>query len=349
MGKASKFPHFLLVSLFLLLGWGEASATEWRGPVDGPPREIGRSVVYIAFDLKNGGIVSVYRGLQEAARLLGWTLTAIDGKGDAENLPFLFGGVIEQRPDAIILGGFGPEMAPSQIAAAQAHAILLAGWHAAPLSGPIAGLFINITTNPETVAREAVEAVIGSSDGPIGVILFNDSSFSIANLKTEAMKKALLACGRCEILAVEDIPIANANEAVGKVVRQDNAKFGRRWTHSLAINDIYFDNMNYALHAIGREDISNVSAGDGSDRALGRIRSGRSRQLASVAEPLTLQAWQLADELNRAFAGLPPSGTVSSPILVTEQLLRDLGDRPIDSGIPFKERYRGIWLAVSDR
>ena len=338
--------YSLFIALVLLMGREAAAAPAWERPADGPMRQTGKSVVYIAFDFRNGGISGVYRGLEEAVRILGWRSSAVDAKGDSGRLQPLFEDVIAHHPNAIILGGFGPEMVQKQVETALAAKIVLAGWHSAPLPGSMPGLFVNVTTDPAVVALAAAKAVIDSTEGRIGVVLFNDSQFSVANLKMAMMKKAIAGCERCEILAVEDIPIARADELVETAVKADDAKFGRRWTHCLAINDIYFDNMNYALNAIGREDISGVAAGDGSARALGRIRSGRSRQLASVAEPLTLQGWQLADELNRAFAGAPPSGYVSSPIVVTEPLLSKLGDSPADSMLPFKDRYQAIWFGI---
>ncbi|MEW4338945.1 hypothetical protein, partial [Chromobacterium vaccinii] len=77
------------------------------------------------------------------------------------------------------------------------------------------------------------------------------------------------------------------------------------------------DNINFPLHQAGRADIVNISAGDGSNSAMNRIREGISQQKATVAEPCNQQGWQMADELNRSFARQPPSGFVSKPILVT--------------------------------
>jgi len=51
----------------------------------------------------------------------------------------------------------------------------------------------------------------------------------------------------------------------------------------------------------GDGDPQNISAGDGSESAYQRIRD-KDYQSATVPEPLNMQGWQLADELNRAFA-----------------------------------------------
>jgi len=105
-------------------------------------------------------------------------------------------------------------------------------------------------------------------------------------------------------------------------------KYGDKWTHALAINDLYFDFMGPALRSAGIRSNKGPqagSAGDGSEAAFQRIRSG-SYQTITVAEPLNLQGWQLVDELNRAIQGEACSGYITSPALVTEEGLKKLGD-----------------------
>jgi len=75
-------------------------------------------------------------------------------------------------------------------------------------------------------------------------------------------------------------------------------KYGDQWTHALAINDLYFDFMGPALASAGIKSADGPqagSAGDGSEAAFQRIRSGN-YQAITVAEPLNLQGWQLVDE-----------------------------------------------------
>ena len=105
-------------------------------------------------------------------------------------------------------------------------------------------------------------------------------------------------------------------------------KYGEKWTHSLAINDLYLDVMGPALAAAGVDGKANPkagSAGDGSEAAFQRIRSGQ-YQAITVAEPLNLQGWQLVDEMNRAISGDVCSGYITAPALVTEEGLAAAGD-----------------------
>jgi ribose transport system substrate-binding protein len=316
----------------------------WDGPVSGPVRQAGKKITYISQDFKNGGISANYRSFSSAARELGWELTVVNGNSDTQTIRTAFEQAIHIRQDAIVLGGFQIDESLADVAERARQAkIVLVGWHAAAEPGPARDLFVNVATESSDVARMAADYVIQSTGGDIGVIIFNDNRFDVANAKTNGMKEVIQQCKRCRLLAVENIFISNAVRDVPDAVRRLNKTWGRAWTHTLAINDVYFDAMNVPLATIGREDIRNVAAGDGSNNALGRIKSGLSQQIATVAEPTGLQGWQLADELNRAFAGSPASGYVSKPILVTTQFLAHVGNAGIDEEIPYKQAYTAIW------
>jgi ribose transport system substrate-binding protein len=338
------------LSAFLLAAACNAQtpATRWDGPTTGPAAQPGKRIAFISDDLKNGGITVVYRGFYTATLELGWDVSIVDGKGDPAVIQAALSNAIRTQPDAIVFGGFQPDARfAEQVAQAKAKKIVLAGWHAAEMPGPTPDLFINIATDVTEVAAMTVEYMVRTAKGEIGVIIFNDDRFAVANAKTRKMRELIEQCTRCRLLAIENIPISTADKEVPQVVERLDKTWGKQWTHTLAINDKYFDVINFPLAKIGRRDIQNIAAGDGSNVALGRIRSGRSQQIATVAEPSGLQGWQLADELNRAFAGKPPSGYVSKPILATTHLLQQLHGAEIDADIPYREAYKAIWRGTA--
>ncbi len=124
-------------------------------------------------------------------------------------------------------------------------------------------------------------------------------------------------------------------------------RYGDKWTYSLAINDLYYDFMGPlsappARHRDGPPH--NISGGDGSESAYQRIRTGQF-QVATVPEPLTMQGWQLVDELNRAFAGEQPSGYFAPVhLVVKDNVAFDGGDKNIyDPDNGYRDAYRKIW------
>lgn len=318
-------------------------------PTSGPAAQPGKVVAFIASDFRNGGVMGVYRGLEEAARTLGWKLTLEDGKGEPATQAQLLQAAIRAGAQGVVFGGFDPKDFAAVVASARQARTVLVGWHAAKDPGPTADLFVNVSTHATDVARIAAEYVIHharAAKQPLGVVLFNDNQFDVANAKTAAMQKTIEACPGytgCKVLVVENVKISDAAQAIPAVVPKLLAAHGAAWTYTLAINDVYFDAINFPLLQAKRTDIRNVSAGDGSSKALGRISAGVSQQIATVAEPLKLHGYQLADELNRAFAGAPPSGFQSQPILVTAEVLRVTGTPGLDSSLGFEATYAALW------
>lgn len=318
-------------------------------PTTGPAAQTNKTVVFIASDFRNGGVMGVYRGLEEAARTLGWTLTVEDGRGEPATQAQLLNRAVGSPAHGVVFGGFDPKSFPEQVTKAQQRHMVLVGWHAAKDPGPTQNLFVNVSTDARDAARMAAEFVIRharTAKQPVGVVLFNDDQYAVANAKTEAMKKTIESCSGytgCKVLAIENVKISEAINTMPAVVGKVLAAHGAAWTYSLAINDVYFDAINYPLLQAKRTDIRNVSAGDGSSKALARIGAGVSQQIATVAEPLKLHGYQLADELNRAFAGAPPSGFQSQPILVTTAVLRVTGTPGPESALGFEAGFAAIW------
>ena len=135
------------------------------------------------------------------------------------------------------------------------------------------------------------------------MILFTDSIYGIATAKTNAEKAAIEGCAGCKVLAIEDTPIGDLANRMPQLTTSLLSKYGKAWTYSIAVNDLYFDFSAPSLQSAGVDPATGyprqISAGDGSVPAFERIR-GKQFQLATVAEPLHLQGWQTIDELNRA-------------------------------------------------
>ena len=302
-----------------------------------------RQVTFIAQDFRNGGITTVYRSFEQACQELGWSLNIVNGNGDRATIRRRFDEALLAGVDGIVLGGFDEADIAGAFGREKSRKPVLVGWHAAARSGPTPTLFSNVTSDPGVVAEMAVALVKPGRSGRAGVVIFNDSRFEIANVKTQRMREALSRCEHCELLAVEDLPISSASQGVSAALARLQAQWGERWTHVLAINDVYMDSMHFPLQALGRQDIVGIAAGDGSRAAHGRIRSGRSRQIAPIAEPTGQQGWQLADELRRAFSRQPPSARVWLPSPVTTDSLQRLAGRDIGDDSGSRSDYRRLW------
>lgn len=336
----------MILSAFLVLlslTFFPHSSPSWSAPLEGPPAQANKKIIFIASDLNNGGVLGVRAGFMEATRALSWDVDVQEGAGDQTELNKLARAALLSKADGIVLCGFHLDEAFRELIRKKKKQKAIVGWHAGAKPGASEDLFANVTTDPQVVVDLAVASVQKFGNKNPGVIIISDNQFSIASKKAQLMAEALKKCKTCKLLSIENVSISKAPAEVSHFVSSMNSKFGSQWTHTLAINDIYFDHMNFPLKEIGRNDIVNIAAGDGSVVAVSRIRSGRSQQVATVAEPLMAQGWQLADELNRSFAGKNTSGFVSKPILITKQTLEKIPSGDIEANLTFRQIYLSIW------
>lgn len=313
----------------------------WEGPRSGPPAQKNKKIIFIASDLNNGGVIGVKNGFLEAVRVLGWEVVIKDGGGNFREMQNILRESLRSKVDGIVLGGFQPDEESEALVSAKLP--VLVGWHAGPGPKRSKTLFANVTTEAAEVAKIAALSLQKFGSKTPGVVIITDNQFAIANEKVYQITETLKKCKPCKILVVENVPITRAQSDIPSLVVRLNQQFGKKWTHTIAINDIYFDNMNFPLKEIGRTDIANIAAGDGSSVAISRIKGGASQQAMTVAEPLLAQGWQVADELNRAFAGKKESGFVTQPIPITKEILDKSPGDDISSHLSFRETYTNIW------
>ncbi|MFE0377613.1 substrate-binding domain-containing protein [Streptomyces inhibens] len=316
----------------------------WRGPTTGPKAVHGKTIVYIAQTLTNPGVAGVAQGVQEAAEIVGWHARTLNGQGTPDGQRAAFKQALRLKPDGIVISGFDPGIAPEDVKKANSAGISLIGWHAAPAPGPSKDpqLFSNITSRVEDVAKISADWIIARSNGRAGVVLFTDASVPFAKRKSDLIKKELATCSGTKLLSYTNIPIPQVNSRSIGEVRSLLSRFGRKWTYSAAINDLYFGHAAPALRAAGKDGAGapfNIGAGDGDPSAFQRV-NGKEFQAATVPEPLSEQGWQIVDEFNRAFTGAPDSGYVAPVHIAT----------PANSGGAlswdsegYRQAYRKIW------
>jgi ribose transport system substrate-binding protein len=326
---------------------GAAGAQGWDGPTTGPKGAEGKSIVVLAADLKNGGILGVTNGVEEAAGVLGWQVRVLDGAGSIQGRTAAIGQALALRPDGIVINGFDAVEQQAALEGVTGAGIPMVSWHSGPKIGCDApgGIFANVSTDAMTVSEVAAKWAMEDGGDKVGAVIFTDSTYQIAIDKANRIRETIESMGGT-VLEYVDTPIADTSTRMGPLTTSLLQKYGDSWTHALAINDLYFDFMGPALAAAGVSSADGPkagSAGDGSEAAFQRIRTG-GYQTITVAEPLNLQGWQLVDELNRAIQGQPCSGYVTSPALVTRAGLEASGDgNSFDPDIPYREAYAAIW------
>ena len=325
------------------------SKNVWDGPTTGPKAAADKTIVFVAADLKNGGILGVSKGVEEAATAIGWKVRVLDGQGSVSARTAALNQALALKPAGIVVGGFDTKEQKVAFDNATKAGVPLVGWHAGEKPGPNpgAGLFANVTTTADDVSEAAALWAVADSGGKAGVVIFTDSQYAIAVYKARAMEAIIKKCGGCTVLSFEDSPIAESSTRMPQLTTSLLQRFGDKWTYSLAINDLYFDFMGSSLSAAGKKGDGTpkaVSAGDGSEAAYQRIRSKR-YQAGTVPEPLNMQGWQIVDELNRAFNKVSWSGYIPKVHLVTaENVGKDGGPKNVfDPDNGYRNEYKKIW------
>ncbi|MEJ2123842.1 MAG: substrate-binding domain-containing protein [Alphaproteobacteria bacterium] len=320
----------------------------WDGPRSGPKGVTGKTVAIIAEDLRNGGILGVAQGVNEAAKNLKWNVKVFDAGGTPKGRDKAVADALLLKPHGVVLIGASANEMAARLKTFTKKSVPVVGWHVGPKAGPMkkGPVAVNISTDPLEVARITAMAAVTESKGKAGVVIFTDSNFEIAMAKANAMAAVIKACKGCTLLEMRDVAISKNAELMPGVTRELLKKYGKRWTHALAINDIYFD---YAVPELTkarlpRDNISLLSAGDGSAPAFMRIQA-KTFQTGTVAEPLNLHGWQLVDELNRLMAHQPLSGYVAPVhIITTKNIGYDGGPEfRYDPDNGYRDVYQRIW------
>ncbi|WJV53384.1 substrate-binding domain-containing protein [Prodigiosinella aquatilis] len=326
-----------------------APVTKWDGPTSGPKLQTNKHIIFIASDMKNGGVQGVQQGMVEATKTVGWKLETLDGAGSVKDQLSALNQAIAQKPDGIVIGGWNPNVARIPLKKAVKQGIVLMGWHAVPEPGPVPkyNIYDNITSDSNEVARVAALYAVAKSEGTAKVVIFTDSLYQIALDKANVIKKTIEKCSGCQVLEMIDTPLSDTSSRMPPMTFSLLQKYGDKFQYALAINDLYFDFMAPALKTAGKGGNNpphNISAGDGSISAYQRIRTGNSQD-ATVPEPLKLHGWQLVDEFNRAFAKQPPSGYVTPVHLVTKNNIDHDGgpENQFDPQNGYQQHYKTLW------
>jgi ribose transport system substrate-binding protein len=348
-GSASAAANPTLDEAMGLLQTAQQHTTTWDGPTSGPKAQTGKLVVYVAQDMRNGGVLGVSKGVQEAAAAIGWQLKIIDGLGTVNGRVAAINQAVALKPAGIVLGSVDAQEEAAAIRAAGQAGIKIVGWHSAAAAGPVSDppIVTNVTTEATSVAKVAAAYAIQQTGNAAGAVIFWQSGDAIGIKKAETMRSVIQACSGCSVLDYVNTPLAETSTRMPGETTSLLQRFGAKWTMGLGINDLYFDFASPALQSAGVPTSGPpqfISAGDGSVAAFQRVRSGQ-YQIATVAEPLNEAGWQLIDELNRAFAGEAPSGWVAPVHIVTKENIQfDGGPNNLyDPDNGYRDQYKKIW------
>jgi ribose transport system substrate-binding protein len=326
-----------------------AIGAPWEGPKTGPVAQGKKVIALVNQDQRNSGGRAVLEFTAEAAKIMGWETRTLDGQGTITGMTAAMNQAIALKPDGIALINIDAIEHAPEIAQADSLGIKMVSWHSGATPGklPNSPIFTNVTTDPVEVGKTAGLYAVANSGGHANVVALLDNAYQIGVTKTDAVKAAVEGCKTCTMLEAYSSPWAEISARMAPFVRNAKGKYGDKWNYTICTNDIYYDFIGPELQSEGingEGPPKNISMGDGSESAFQRIRKNE-YQIGVIAEAMRLDGFQIVDELNRAFAGKPPSGFVSPLHLITPSNVNgDIGKGGFyDPSNGYQQAYMKIW------
>jgi len=320
--------------------------TEWKGPTSGPQAtKDAITVVYVSADESYVSFVNWGRGVEEAAKALGWKTVILNGKGTITGTLQAMQQAVSLNPAAIVTSADASAL-QEPIKQAVAQNIPVIGIHATAYPGPDPklNLFTNISSNPAEIGETQAAYVIAQSDGKAKLLHFLDNSFAIARFKAKAATDPVKNCSGCSFIDMVNIPIADQTKRIPAVISGIVANHGDGWWGTTCCDNFY-PYIASALRSSGiAADKVHLVGSDGPPSAYDMIRKGE-YEVATVPEPSTLFGYQAIDAVVRAMAGQAPSTFVQPTYLVTKENADAEGGKS-NEFIPsnnFACHYMNIW------
>lgn len=319
---------------------------QWYGPTTAPTPQPDKSIVCINYYAQDVVGVAWCKGVTEAATTLGWTATTIDTVGTPDSWRSGMQQAIALQPDGIVMSLDGNSVS-GLLEEAAAAGIQVVGIHSSGTPGPHPelNLFTNLSYDPAAQAKLAAQSAIADSGGTAQMIEVTDDEYAIAKTKATTAKEVINACLGCKNLEYVSTPAGQANQNMPGLFTSWIMKYPDKF-YVFSVSDAGFlDPGVVALRTGGVPPEGRIAliGSDGSPSAYERIQAGE-YQIATIPEPANLQGWQAVDELNRAFNGSEPSGTVWPLHIITqENFATSIVDGVYVPQVDYQAEYAKLW------
>ncbi len=321
----------------------------WGGPSSGPKAVAPQDLILISA-AKAPGAARFTTALQAAASAIGWHVTINNVGGNASALRMALEQAIINQPHGIFTFGFDPTPAMAAMKAGAAAGVKFIGVESGSGAPTAKALpyFAEIGPSQDQRARLAANVAIALRDGHAGAVILTDSSRPGDVHVARQMELQLRKCSSCKVLSIVDVSRDATVPVMMAQIKSLQQLYGSRWNVTLAPSDRYFRDFGAGLARLGFKAPdwpAGIAAGEGSAAALKRI-AAQAGQTATLARPLTMEAWQAVDEMNRALADKDdPSGFEMPALLVTSQNAGDpaLSHGTYDPALHYRHAYMTLW------
>ena len=325
--------------------------TEWKGPTSGPKAPPGNiTIAYVSPDQAYTPHVLWGKGVEDAAKALGWKVVTFNGQGSVGGTLSAMEQALASSPTAIVTPADANAL-QKPIKDAVARHIPVIGIHATAFPGPdpALGLYHNIVSNPAEIGQTEAAYVIAMSDGKAKDIHMVDNSYAIARFKAKATTTPIANCSGCKMLETVNMPLGEASARMTAVISGLLARYGDSWWMTTCC-DGYYTNVAAALRAANASpDKIKLVGADAPPSAYDMIRKG-GFEVATVPEPSSLFGYEAVDAVVHAMNGMEPAHFVQPTFLVVKSNVDSEGGKQ-NEFVPsnnFACHYVNIWKGTNN-
>ena len=308
-----------------------------------PPQ--GKRIAHIRCPIE--GCEAIYTGLDEASKVLGWSVEPYNMDNTPEGVNQAFQAALEHKPDGVVISGIPQQVYKQNLDAAKAAGIPVVSLsvkdEATGLDGN--GIIATINQAPQTQLNgELVGNWIVADDAGKGsdVAIFSVANFPTLTPFAETVDKILKErCPDCDSQIVNvqttDVGKRMPSQVVSAIQQNPNIKYVAMAFGQMSTG------VRPALDAAGYKDVKII--GEGSYAAnLEALRSDKEQMWSGLAS--TLQGWYSMDAFARFYNGddLKPADDVIMPtqVLTKENVGTDkwfLGPKD------YQQQFKDLWKA----
>jgi ribose transport system substrate-binding protein len=317
---------------------------KWTGPKEPSKAVPGKRIAVIPAFAAAEGLLAFDEGVKQAAEVLGWHETLIDGKGTPQGYSAAVDQAITENVDGVVLGAIAPSQIPTEMKALKKAGIPVVDY--GTVEKPTEELWLgNIGLNVPKEAEWIAAAIAKETEGEGKIMLVQSKEFNDGNERTEFFREDIKTlCPGCEIANETDM-------TVGEIETKLGPKIGAVLQANPEINMIYapYDAavppMVVAVKQAGLTDDVKIVSRGGAKQSSNYLRNGEV-QVATIGEPNQWIGWEALDTLNRHYNNqkIDEEVTKSDPIkLLTKETAPPPGKYFEAPEVDWRKHYEELW------
>jgi ribose transport system substrate-binding protein len=318
----------------------QAPVTDFPGPNTGPtPVPKGKKLFIITCSSQGVGCVKLSDGIEEAAKVLGWTTTVIDGKGNPQVWNGAIRTAITSKADAIAIVAVPPALVGDGLKRAKAAGIpVISGFN--PQSTQDSGVHAFVTPDHTAQGKAMADWIIADSGGKAKVVLVREDAFPEIKERQDAVAAELGKCSGCEIVATPQSELASlSNRFPGVITSTLQAHPDAEYI--VTPYDAASIFAGQAIRTAGKSGQVKITGFEGDPSAIDAIAKGD--QAATIADPTHFMGWQIVNETVRALAGQKPTNILNKWRLFTKDNIAEVKTDVYELDYDYRSNFKSLW------